>query len=434
MRALAIVIACVALAGCDGLGRPIVGTRPVRDGGTDESCEVTPMCRPIRTVDPSAFVVPPHRLAAAVYADCDQDGIADAVDNCPGVANEDQRDVCEVARAECERLRSGETGRAYADLRGCRLEGPTPVGQGFSLRGAQLQCAALSLVAVHDATLDLSQADLTRASLELESATAWVADATRARLRGTFVRLRGGARLRAPDAIVADASLVVEPSGAGGADASPAVELTASDIEATVIFEARSAWPGRVRVERSNVRATTFDVAVLDVVTSMVTTSHVAADELVALDADFVSVGVRAPYAALSAVRLRDVVFAECADLHVAASELEDVDVPVCEPDRFRLIDTNARGVNFGGGARMTGGRLAASVVGGGPASVLLTEEAELDAVTLCDLGAAAFHGGQLRCVRCGEDAFMGGTTVCLSGAHIFERGCPAIEFAPECP
>ena len=59
--------------------------------------------------------------------------------------------------------------------------------------------------------------------------------------------------------------------------------------------------------------------------------------------------------------------------------------------------------------------------------------DSELDGVSLCDLGAAAIIGGEIRCVRCEEDAFMSGASVCVSGATIFERGCPAIELALTC-
>lgn len=437
MKAGLALAACLALLGCDGLGRPIVGDRPISDGGEDDSCDLTPVCRPLRAADPSALSVPLERLVPPRFADCDEDGVDDAMDNCPGVANEDQRDVCAAARSACDRLRAGESGVAYTDLRGCRIEEPLAVGAGFSLAGAQLDCASLTLIgpeSAQAASLELGQASLRRASLTLESSTPWIADASRGQLRGTFLRLRGGARLRAREAVLADASLVVEPGDARGADPAPAVELTASDVEATTVVEAPSAWAGRVRVERSAVRTTTISAPVVDLVTVSATSASLLASELVGLDVELRTVTVRADYAALSGSHLRDVIFAQCVDVHVVGSQLEDVDVPACEPDRFRLVSSEAIGVNLAGGVHLVETYLGASVVGSGATSVLHTEESELDAVTICDLGAAAFYGGELRCVHCDEDAFMQGTSVCLGGARIFERGCPAIELAPECP
>ncbi|MCZ7687320.1 MAG: thrombospondin type 3 repeat-containing protein [Sandaracinaceae bacterium] len=214
MKAALALTACLALVGCDGLGRPIVGTRPISDGGGDDSCDLTPMCRPLRAADPSALSVPLERLSPERFADCDDDGVGDAMDNCPGVPNEDQRDVCATARSACDRLRAGDTGSAYTDLRGCRIEEPLAVGVGFSLAEAQLDCASLTIVgpeSAQPALLELGQASLRRASLTLESGTPWIADASRAQLRGSFLRLRGGARLRAHEAVLSDARVVIEP-------------------------------------------------------------------------------------------------------------------------------------------------------------------------------------------------------------------------------
>ncbi len=433
MRAL--VLAAILLAGCDGLGRGIVGPRPLVDAGADDQCDVTPACRPLRTVDPAALVIPDERLAPPRYADCDADGVEDEMDVCPGVPNEEQLDECAAARFACERLRAGDTNASYEDLRGCRIEEPIEVAPGFSLARADLSCSSFSFVASSaQGMLDLTQARLTNASLTLSSDDAWIVDATRAQLTGTFVRLAGGARLRGRDAVLTDARVVVEPGPAAGTDPSPAVELTAANVEASTFFEAPSAWPGRVRVERSTVRDTTFAVRVLDLVGPMpVQGSTLGAAELLGLDLELTTVRVRADYAAIAGSDLRDVVFATCDDLLITGSTVEDVDVPACEPDRFRIVESDVIGANLAGGFLIQGSYVGASVIGGGATTVGQTVESELDAVTICDLGAAAFRGGELRCVKCEEDAFMYGASVCLAGAHIFERGCPAIELAPEC-
>jgi hypothetical protein len=187
-------------------------------------------------------------------------------------------------------------------------------------------------------------------------------------------------------------------------------------------------------VERSTVTSTTFEVGVLDLVGVTATISHIGAEELLALDSELTRTAVSTRYGAFAACHLRDVVFARCVDLHVAGGLVEAIDVPACEPDRFRIEEAEVLGARIGGGLWLVDGALASSAVGAGPSSALHTTEAELDAVTICDLGAGAFVGGELRCVKCEDDAFMNGSNVCLSGSRIFERACRALEFAPECP
>lgn len=428
----------VALSACDGLGRPIVGTKPILDGGDDERCEVTPACAPVRAADPSSFIVSAEERTPPVRADCDADGVADAVDNCPGVPNADQdASACADANASCGRLHEGVANLAGADLRGCRLDEPLAAPAGLTLQGADLSCASLSIVAPDTAqahTLDVSGANLGGATLAFDSAfAAVIVDLGRSELRGSFVRASGAVRLRARESVLANATLVLEPGGAAH-DPSPALELTASDVDGSTIYEAPAPWPGRVRVERSSVRATTFDVSVLDLVASAVVGSNLGATDLFALDVELTASAVSVRYGAFSMCDLRDVIFARCEDLHLTGGVLEDVDVPLCEPDRLRIVEAAIVGARIAGGLHLVESDLGASILGGGPASVVHTEGADLDAVTICDLGAAAFRGGELRCVKCAADAFMGGTSVCLGGARVVERGCPAIELAPECP
>lgn len=432
-------VLALVLLGCDGIGRPIVGNKPIVDGGEDEQCDVTPACRSLRTVEPAAFVVEPERLRPPVHADCDADGVPDAADNCPGVPNEAQAArACGASHRNCERLRNGETNLEGADLRGCRIDEPIVAPPALSFRGADLSCASITLTATAPVdgsahTLDVSGGKLEGTSLQVESGLAAVTvDLGRSELRNAFIRGSGGARLSVRESVLEAVTLALEPGG-GVESSAPALEITECNVERSVVHEASGAWPGRVRVERSTVRDTTFDVAVLDLVGGLVQESSLGASELVALDVELTGSAVSARYGAFSMCDLRDVIFARCDDLHLMGGRLIDIDVPLCEPERFRVLEAEVIGANLAGGLWLIESRLASSVLGGGDASTTLTEGSELDAVTICDLGAAAFRGGELRCVKCDEHAFMDGTSVCLQGAHIFERGCPAIELAPEC-
>ena len=435
LRALWLVL---ALTACDGLGRPIVGTQPIPDGGSDEACEVTPACVPVRTVDPGLFMIPAERLVPPVREDCDADGVTDAMDTCVGVPNERQgTQECAAARASCDALRSGSPDLAGADLRGCRIDEPLEVRPGLSLRGADLSCASLTIVEPAGAAphvLDLTQANLTGASLAIESEVAPViVDVGRSQLRDTFLRATGGVRLQARESVLANATLALEPGGSAFSSA-PLLEITASDLDNCALHEAPSAWPGRVRIERSSMRATTIDVAVLELVGASVISSNLGASELFALDAELTSSAVSVGYGAMSMCELRDVIFARCEDLLLTGGMLQNIDVPLCEPDHLRIVEADVVDAHLAGGVWLIDSSLSASILGGGPTSTAHTTESDLDAVTICDLGAAAFEGGELRCVKCEADAFMNGTSVCLAGAHVIERGCPAIELAPECP
>lgn len=435
LRALWLVL---ALSACEGLGRPIVGTEPLPDGGDGRRCEVTPACVPVRTVDPALFTIPAERLMPPVLGDCDGDLVDDAMDSCVGVPNETQgTQDCAAAQEGCDRLRAGALDLEGADLRGCRVEAPIEIEPGFSLRGADLTCASLTFVepaARERYTIDASSTTLSGASLAFHAPLAAViVDLERSELSSTLVRASGGARLRAHEATLRNTALALEP-GDGARDPSPALEITASDLEACAIHEAPSAWPGRVRIERSSVRSTTFDVAALELVGGRVSASHIGASELLALNLDLVTSAVNAPYAAFSMCDLMDVIFARCDDLLLAGGHITSVDIPECQPDRLYAVEATLTDAHIAGGLRLEASRLLSSTLGGGPTTTVHTSYSDLDAVTICDLGAAAFEGGELKCVKCEEDAFMNGTSVCLAGAHIVERGCPAIELAPECP
>ena len=433
-RALCLLL---ALSACEGLGRPIVGTRPLPVPEDTRRCEVTPECVPVRTVDPALFAIPPERLLPPSDGDCDGDSIPDAMDGCLGVPNE-PGDVqeCDEAQASCERLRDGAIDFEGADLRGCRIEAPIQLAPGFSLRGADLTCASLTFVepsAQERYTIDVSAAALSGASLAFEAPlTALIVDLERSELSGTLVRTAGGVRLRAREATLASTTLALAPSE-GAPDPSPALAIIASDLEDCAIYEAPSAWPARVRIERSTVRSTTFDVAALELVGGRMSASHVSASELLALNLDLVTSAVNTPYGAFAMCDLHDVIFARCDDLFLAGGALRSIDIPECQPDRLHVVEAVLTDAHLAGGLRLEASRLLSSTLGGGPTSTVTTAHSELDAVTICDLGAAAFEGGELTCVKCEEDAFMDGTSVCVSGAHLVERGCPPIELAPLC-
>lgn len=73
------------------------------------------------------------------------------------------------------------------------------------------------------------------------------------------------------------------------------------------------------------------------------------------------------------------------------------------------------------------------SILGADPTSFVQTEEATLEAVSLCELGTVEFRRTELLCVKCAEDAFMNEGSLCLSASSVHQRGCPALELAPEC-
>ena len=431
--ALALVVSAV---GCDGgLGRAVVGTRPVDDGGRSSMCAVTPACVPPETPSPAAFAIPPERLEPPRFDDCDADGTPDVEDPCPGVAASEGG--CDAARHACDRLQAGEGDLAGADLRGCRPADPVEVSAQLSLAGVDLSCASVRLRssrALASTSLDLIGARVRRSALSFESPGAWVIELDGIEVRESFLRASGGARLHVEDGTLSDARVVLAPSGSGPGDASPALSLVGGTVDGTSVAEQSGPWPGGVRIDGATLSASTLSVMNLELSSATVMDSALDASSLIAVDADVSRSAIRAPYALLSGSTLGSVVFAQCADLSIVDSALEDVDVPACGPDRFRLSGSIVTDSRLGGGVVMMDGKLSVSVVGGVPGTSLHTERAELEAVTLCDLEAGVFRGGALRCIRCAPETFMDGMNVCIDGAALARRGCPPLEFAPSCP
>lgn len=345
------ILLVLMLTACDGgLGRPVVGIRPSPDAGENQPCDLAPDCVPVRTVEPSAFSVPAERRVPPTHIDCDDDGFDDASDNCPGVPNEEQDPLaCAAAQTACDDLKNGATNLEGADLRGCRWEGE--VLPGFTLRGANLRCANLTLKPTEELTegLDLSSTDLTNASLSITSESALVVDLSHSQVSGAFVETSGGVRLRIEEAELAHATIVLAPGGTSH-DPAPALELRASKLESCVIHETPGPWPGQVRVERSTVDRTAFDVVALDVVVGAFLGSTLGAEELFLLDVGIQSSAVSTGYGAISMARLRDVIFARCEDLQFRGGLLREVDVALCEPDRLRIDSSSILQSRFAGG------------------------------------------------------------------------------------
>jgi uncharacterized protein YjbI with pentapeptide repeats len=431
MRAiLALTLGCFA---CDGIGAPIVGDIPVSDGGVDSRCSITPACREIRSVEPERFEIPEERRRLQPNDDCDGDGFLDAYDVCPAVPNGAQLEAdCANARAACDRLRSGETDMALADLRGCDAQIEAP--EAMSLVHANLSCASIS-ISYPDGeahAIDLSEAIVAGSSLEIDAAGAVAITADGTTFQRSFLHLRGGARLRADRSVFDDVVLVAEPGGILGST-SPGIELIESDLGFVSLLEEEGNAPGRVRFDRSTIASSTISAQVLEINDGSMLNSFIDAAELFVLGVEMTGVAFRVGYGAFAAVDMTDAIFAQCSSMQFSASRLWDVDIPACEPEELRFDDTELRGANLGGGASMVGSDFAASIIGAGPSSALLSAGSTFDAVRICDLGAAAFIGGELRCVHCDADDFMDGNAVCVSGAELVERGCQSIEFATPC-
>ncbi len=427
--------ALLALVACDGVGRPIVGRVDDGDGGAGRRCEASPACRPVPTLPADHFAVPRAPIAPTAL-DCDGDLVDDAVDNCVGVPNPTQGPSdCEVARASCARLAAGDRALAGADLRGCALDEPVVLAGDLSLRGADLRCSVIPLAAgAHGAEVDLREAVVTSTQLSLESEGPATLDVSRTTLSRSSALVGGAARLYADGAIFEESALFVAAgSGATGGPGGPAIDVAASNFAQTTIYEAPARRPGRVRIERSQLTATRVDARVLGLYGASVTASRLAADELDVQDSELVSSEIRSDRGAFAGVEMTEVVFDRCLDLRIAHSDLVGVEVPACPPERLRVTQSELEGCNLAGGVELEESIFLAGVIGGGPTTTLTSRASELDGSRFCDLGAARFYEGELRCVRCDDHAFMDGASVCLSGTSLFERGCPAIEFAAAC-
>lgn len=434
MRA-AIVSMVLCLIACDGVGRPIVGRTSEGDGGEPRSCEASPTCRAPRTLAVDHFDVP--RVAPEPPSqDCDEDLIDDTVDNCPGVPNPTQGATdCDRARSGCERLAMGHASLEGADLRGCRLDAPIPLNRSLSLRGADLRCADVTFAAEDEASVDLTDTVVTASRLRIEAVRPVLVDTSRTTFTDSALALTGAARLVADGAIFEGSTLLVDPAGGVvvSGEGAAAVDVARSNFTQSTIWEAPSSQPGVIRLDGSSLTASTIDVRVLDLHRADVASSRIAADTLDAFEADLTVSQVRTARGSFASSTLNDVVFATCESLHLSDCEVAGSDFPLCPPEGLRTFRTELDGCTVAGGARLEESEYYAGVIGGGPTSTLLTSGSTIDGVRFCDLGAAAFLGGEIRCTHCGYDSFMGGSSVCVSGAVLTERGCPAIELAPEC-
>ena len=414
---------CLVLAGCDGFGGPIVGVRPEPDAGPPMSCELGPMCRPWRTVPPERFE-PPSALAPP---DCDGDRVADGIDNCPGVPNATQQDACVDARLACERLAAGALALEGADLRGCEAE--VALGATLSLAGADLRCARIRFTEGHGGRLDLRGASVREASLEIRAAVRVHADD--ALLMQASLTLGGGATLVAEDAILRAAHVRLEPSSVA-LEPPPALDLVRAQVFESVIEELDATRPGRIRMDECEVEDTLVVGPALEVIGGAWVRTSLAVGDVLVLGAELREAVIRADYAAFAGARVDDLVFDACGTVRFSGSDLSGVDVPPC--DGALILETvSAIDSRFGGDLRTVGGIIRVSVIGS-PGAAIDTHGTELEASRFCEPAAGRFVGGDLRCVKCGAHDFDDGRAVCLDGTRLFERGCPAIELAPECP
>jgi hypothetical protein len=418
-------LAILVCSACDGVGAPIVGEIPIPEG----TCGVTPLCHPIRTVEAERFEVPAERRQTR--ADCDGDDVPDILDLCPAHPDDLTAggEQCVSQRAACDRFNGGVTSLAGADLRGCFATLVDP--NDLDLRRADLSCAVITIhyTELRPRAIDLSHAMLAGASLEIVSQGPLAIVADQTTFDGAIVAMRGGARISAHGAIVRDSVLITAPGGSPDAVA-PSIELVLADLRASAIVEEPGGWPGRVRIELGTFASGTIHAQVLEIADATFTDTFVGARELHVLHASLEGGAVRADFGLFAAARLTDVIFDRCVDLAFSACELSHVDIPACEPEGLRIVESDVDSSTIGGGAAIIESTIESSVIGGGPGSVVRTERAILDGVGVCDLAAGAFVESELRCMQCGAGAFPDG--VCVD-AEITERGCPAIELAPAC-
>jgi len=432
---VAIVLMALSAVACDGVGRPIVGRTVDGDGGEPRSCEASPMCRAPRPLAAEHFDVP-RQAPPLPTGDCDDDDVDDAIDNCLGVPNPTQSATdCDGARSSCERLARGLPALDGADLRGCRLEAPVPLGASLSLRGADLRCADLTLVAEDEARVDLTDTLVTASRIRVEAVRPVSVDTSRTTFANSTLALTGAARLVAHGSIFEGSTLLIDPAGGVvvSGEGATAIDATGSNFTGTTIWEAPSSQPGVIRLDGSSLTSSALDVRVLDLHRANVASSRVAAETLDAFEADVSVSQIRTARGSFASSTLNDVVFATCESLHLSDCEVAGSDFPLCPPEALRAFRTELDGCTVAGGAELVESQFYAGVLGGGPTSTLITRDSDIDGVRFCDLGAAAFLGGEIRCTHCDHGAFRDGTSVCVSGASLTERGCPAIELAPEC-
>ena len=444
MRAfpLCALVGCALLgsAGCEGgLGRPIVSARPEPDAGDDRVCEVGPMCRALRRLPPGHFDVP-TAAATTPLLDCDDDSVEDAFDNCLGVPNPTQAArACVSAHEACDRLRAGETALRNADLRGCIVEAPIEVTADLDLAGARIGCSHIVLRASDGEPhgVDLSGAEIRSASIVLiGQATPLDADLSDATVREAELTIEGTASLHARGATLEGVAVYVLPAAeVVPLEATPggALDLSDTSLSLVTIHEAASSRAARIRIQDSTLSASTLNVQALSLVAVEASDSRIAASELHAQQLERRHGELLASTATIASSVLTDVVFDRCGDLRVTDCELGAVDIPACEPGHAEAYRTIFVGARLAGGLEVLECEIRGSVVGDGPSTSLVSRSSVLDGTTLCELGAAAFYGGEIRCTRCADDAFMGGRTVCVDGTALYERGCPAIELAPLC-
>jgi uncharacterized protein YjbI with pentapeptide repeats len=411
----------------------------VPDAGEDRFCEVGPMCRALRRLPADHFDVPTSASSSVVF-DCDDDSVEDAFDNCLGVPNPTQAArACAGARAACDRLRAGETALSNADLRGCVLDAPIEMAADLQLSGARIECSHIVLRASGGSPrrIDLSRAQIRSASLTLiGDATPLEASLSDATVRETELSTEGTASLRGLGATFEDVGVYVHPAAEVVAiERTPfgAIDLSDASLSRVTLYEGASSRAARVRIESSTLTGCALNVQALSLVAVEASESRIAASELSALQLALRMSEVRAEVATIASSTLTDVVFDTCGEMRVTDSELGAVDLPACELGYASAFRTVFVGARVAGGLEVRESEIRGSVIGDGPTTTLVSRASVLDGTTFCELDAAAFYGGEIRCTRCADDAFMSGRSVCVDGTALYERGCPAIELAPGC-
>lgn len=437
----ALVLSLLVIAGCDGgLGRPIVGTVDTPDADSERTCEVQPACVPVRTVPEADFELAEQMPPYSPPLDCDADLVEDPEDNCPGVPNPTQSpQECADAVSDCARLRAGDRALRSADLRGCLLDGPIELMGDLDLSGIEgaptrLGCSALTFVAETPVTLYLDDAVANDVWLRFDGPIS--VSVRRTTIDGSRVSLEGGASMTVDVGILRNTALWLDPRAQIPLSDGPApnIDVRVSSLELITVHEPPSTRAARMRVDRSTISASTINVPSLEVIDGPIVGARLAAADLSLIGTEVTASSLRSDFLSISSAFLSDVVFARCVDVRVSDTTMSDVDVPTCEPERFRALRTIIEASRIEGGLAMNNGEIAASVVVGGPGTSFVERDATVNGVKFCGaLEAGFFLRGEIRCAGCDYETFMDGNAVCLSDTTLFERGCPAIELAPSC-
>lgn len=418
---LLLVLGAVLVA-CDGVGRAIVGPRELDAGSIDAGMRVLP-CDPLRTVPPEQFVFDETRLIPP--ADCDEDGIPDEEDACPGVP--DMTRSCTLQEHWCAAIAAGEGDLGGADLRGCTA---TVELQGdLSLRSAQLECARITFVSEAGHQVDLRGAFADRAILHARGSGSTTLVLSEARLVDAIVRVEGGAHVHAEAGLYEGGIIEIGPGASSGDGAAPpAVTFRNGLLDNMTIIEHGAGRPGRVRFENMVVTNSFVRTPVLDLLAGVMQTSTLDIDDLTGVEAELTTTALRTREAVLSDGRLEDVIVDRCESLDAISVDMMNVDLPGCVDAPVQLRHGRVHKSRIGA-ANVRGTAFFDCVFGHAESLELL--RVTVEEARMCELGNVQIRESGLSGIDCEPDDIE---MVCVDHSTKTRIWCPPIAAAPQCP